>query len=154
MLAGVGPGAYAERHDTPDLTLDGAPRIVPMRVATEFWVEERDPDPRGMKVVGADGKVAGIVRDIWVDRSEPQVRYLELTVGAGEGRRALLPITMAVVDRRRGEVRVASILAEQFARVPALRNPDQITLLEEDRICAYYASGHLYAVPSRREALL
>ncbi|MBM4198205.1 MAG: photosynthetic reaction center subunit H, partial [Gammaproteobacteria bacterium] len=30
----------------------------------------------------------------------------------------------------------------------------QITKLEEDRICAYYASGHLYATPSRSESLI
>lgn len=155
MLAGVGPGSWADRTDEPDRTIDGAPRIVPMRVATDFWVEERDPDPRGMPVIGADGEVGGTVRDLWVDRSEPQLRYLELEVARGEpGRRVLLPITMARIDGRRKRVRVASILAEQFARVPTLRNADQVTLLEEDKISAYYASGHLYAVPSRAEALL
>jgi photosynthetic reaction center H subunit len=33
--------------------------------------------------------------------------------------------------------------------VPGLRNPEQVTLREEDRIAAYYASGHLYATPLR-----
>lgn len=158
MVDAVGPGSYTERADEPDLTIDGSPRIVPMRVATEFWVEPRDPDPRGMDVVAADGEVAGTVSDIWVDRSEPQIRYLEVEVagagGEGARRRVLLPITLAGIDARRRQVAVASIRAEQFARVPALRRDDQVTLLEEDRICAYYASGHLYAMPSRREALL
>jgi photosynthetic reaction center H subunit len=152
MRDGVGPGAYAARLDEPDRTLHGAPRIVPMRVATEFWIEDRDPDPRGMDVVGADGGVAGTVGDIWVDRSEPQVRYLEVAVTGGG--RALLPITLASVDGARRRVRVASIHAAHFAGVPALRQPDQVTLLEEDRICAYYASGHLYASPARQEPLL
>jgi photosynthetic reaction center H subunit len=155
MLSGVGPAAYADRAEAPDLTHTGAPRIVPMRVARDFFVEPRDPDPRGMPVVGADGAVGGTVCDIWVDRAEPQIRYLELEVASSAGaRRALLPISMARVDGRRGRVTVASILGEQFARVPALRSPDQITLREEDRICAYFASGHLFAVPSRREAVL
>lgn len=156
MLDGVGPGAYAERPDEPDRTVEGAARIVPMRVARDFWVEDRDPDPRGMDVIGADARVAGTVCDLWVDRSEPQIRYLEVTVpGAGTAaRNVLLPITMARVDARRRQVKVASILAGQFAQVPPLRNPDQVTLLEEDRICAYYASGHLYAEPSRKESLL
>jgi photosynthetic reaction center H subunit len=156
MVEGVGPGAYAERPDHPDLTLEGEPRIVPMRVARDFWVEERDPDPRGADVIGADGRVAGKVSDVWVDRSEPQVRYLEVNVAAdgATARSVLLPITMARVDARGGQVKVASILAEQFANVPALRQPDQVTLLEEDKICAFYASGHLYATPSRTEALL
>ncbi len=33
--------------------------------------------------------------------------------------------------------------------MPGLRNPDQVTLLEEDRISAYYGGGTLYAEPSR-----
>jgi len=154
MLAGVGPGAHADREDEPDRTLEGSPRIVPMRVAREFSVESRDPDPRGMEVVGADGETAGVVRDLWVDRSEPQLRYLEVEVGGGEGRRVLLPIGFAVIDGRSRRVRVASILAEQFARVPTIANADRVTRLEEDRICAYYGGGHLYAIPSRQEALL
>ena len=36
MRDGVGPAAYAERADTPDLTVDGAPKIVPLRVAPDF----------------------------------------------------------------------------------------------------------------------
>jgi photosynthetic reaction center H subunit len=56
MLAGVGPGSYALRADKPDLTHSGEPRIVPMSVAKHFSVAEKDPDPRGMTVVGADGE--------------------------------------------------------------------------------------------------
>jgi photosynthetic reaction center H subunit len=153
MLDGVGPAAYAERADTPDLTLEGQPKIVPLRVAGDFYVEPRDPDPRGMQVIGADGEVAGTVRDAWVDRSEFLFRFLEVEV-AGSGRNVLLPINFTRIDGRRREVKVQSILAKQFADVPAHRNPEQVTLLEEDRIAAYYASGHLYATPSRLGPLL
>jgi photosynthetic reaction center H subunit len=150
MLDAVGPAAYAHRANDPDLTIDGEPKIVPMRVAADFSVDEDDPDPRGMPVVGADGGVAGTVRDIWVDRSEALIRYLEVDVTLGaSGRRVLLPMTMARVDVRARRILVASILAEQFADAPHLTNVNQVTLHEEDRICAYYASGHLYAKPSR-----
>lgn len=157
MIDGIGPASYAQRDDLPDLTIDGSPRIVPVRVATEFSVEPRDPDPRGMQVLGFDGRVGGVVRDLWVDRSELMLRYLEIEVTTGDEaarRPVLLPITMARVDRSRGQVRVASILASQFVDVPPIRKDDRITRLEEDKICAYYAGGHLYAVPSRAEALL
>ncbi len=155
MRDGVGPASWAQRDHEPDLTLEGAPRIVPMRVAKDFWVEPRDPDPRGMKVIGSDGVVAGTVRDIWVDRSEPQARYLELELsGESESRPVLLPITLAVVLGRSGLVRVASILSSQFAGVPAIEDANRVTRLEEDRICAYYAGGYLYAEPSRQEPLV
>lgn len=155
MKDGVGPAAWAQRRDEPELTLDGLPLIQPMRVVTGTVVESRDPDPRGMEVVAADGRVAGTVVDAWVDRAEPQVRYLEVELGgAAGGRRVLLPITFARIDRDRGRVRVKSILAEQFADVPAVKNPDQVTKLEEDKITAYYAGGHLYATPGRLGPIL
>jgi photosynthetic reaction center H subunit len=148
MLDGVGPGSYARRSNKPDMTLEGHLRIVPMRVATEFTVESRDPDPRGMPVIGADHVQGGVVSDVWVDRSEPQIRYLEVMT-AGSGRHVLLPIGFARFDSWQKCVRVRSILAEQFNAVPDLANPDQITYLEEDRISAYYGGGTLYAEPSR-----
>ncbi len=48
MLDAIGPGAYALRADTPDLTVDGDDKIVPMRAAPSFFVANGDPDPRGM----------------------------------------------------------------------------------------------------------
>lgn len=154
MADGVGPASWAQRSDEPERTTHGQLRMVPMRVATDFSVEPRDPDPRGMTVLGADGQPGGTVVDIWVDRAEPQVRYLEVELAAGEGRTVLLPITLARVEARTGRVRVKSILGSQFVGVPGLRQPDQVTPLEEDRICAYYGGGHLYALPSRRESQL
>jgi photosynthetic reaction center H subunit len=38
-----------------------------------------------------------------------------------------------------------------FADVPGIAKPDQITLLEEEKIMAYYGGGTLYADPSRNE---
>jgi photosynthetic reaction center H subunit len=151
MADGVGPAAYAQRSDTPDLTFEGHVRIVPMRVATDFVVESRDPDPRGMAVIGGDGVQGGVVSDLWVDRSEPQIRYLEVAV-VGAGRNVLVPIGFARIERR--VVRVRSILGAQFAGVPAHASPDQVTLLEEDRISAYYGGGTLYATAARTEPYL
>jgi photosynthetic reaction center H subunit len=151
MLDAVGPASYAERSDTPEVMVNGEPLIVPLRVATGFSVAKEDSDPRGMDVVGADGKVAGKVSEIWVDRAEPQIRYLEVTLAslADAGRTVLLPITYARISKRRRRIDVVSILARHFAKVPGIANPDRVTLLEEDRITAYYAGGHLYAEPSR-----
>lgn len=153
MLDGVGPGAYADRADIPDVTYDGKLRIVPLRADTAYGVAHQDKDPRGMEVVGADGTVGGIVRDLWVDRSEAMFRYLELDVPVADGtRRVMLPINFTRIGAR--QVKVASILGHQFSSVPSLRNPDQITFLEEEKVMAYYGGGTLYATPSRKEPLL
>jgi photosynthetic reaction center H subunit len=147
----VGPAAYAEREEQPERTLDGHATIVPMRIAIDAFVAPEDPDPRGMLVIGADGKVAGTVTELWVDRSEPQIRYLEAEAG---GNRVLVPMTMARVNANRRHVKVESLLAHQIAEAPFVANPDQITKREEDRICGYFAGGHLYATPQRLGPIL
>jgi len=152
MLDGVGPAAYAQRADQPDLTVEGHDKIVPMRIAADFAIATEDPDVRGMSVIAADRKAAGIVHDVWVDRSEVVIRYLEIELTGGK--RVLLPWNFSRVDKRRGRILVKSILARQFADVPATKSADRITLLEEDRIVAYYGGGHLYATASRAEPWL
>jgi photosynthetic reaction center H subunit len=162
LLGGLGPAAWAERADITDKTNDGRNRLAPMRQATEFHVDGRDPDPRGMAVYGADGAIGGTVSDVWVDLSEHLIRYLEVDVGAGSGKAGeagstvsvLLPINFARIDRRRRRVDVTAICAGHFASVPQLRSPGEVTRREEDRICAYYGGGTLYATPERAEPLL
>jgi len=150
MLDCVGPGSYAQRADEVDLTYDNQVKILPLRLATEFYVCDGD-DPRGKPVVGADGEEGGTVVDLWVDRSEALLRYFEVET-SGARRRVLLPVPFANV--RRNQVEVKAILGGQFALVPALRNPEQVTLLEEDKIAGYYGGGLLFATPGRREPLI
>ncbi|MBV8915712.1 MAG: photosynthetic reaction center subunit H, partial [Acetobacteraceae bacterium] len=39
LLAGIGPGAYAQRADTPDVSFDDQqPKIVPLRAAPAFFL--------------------------------------------------------------------------------------------------------------------
>jgi photosynthetic reaction center H subunit len=152
MLDAVGPASYAQRSDTPDRMTSGAPRIVPLRADGSYHVEERDPNPIGMDVVGADGIKAGTVTDVWVDRAEALIRYLEVSVGA---RKVLLPINFAdSINPTKRMVKVSAILAKHFADVPGTKNPDQVTLLEEDKIVGYYGGGLLYATPQRAEPLV
>ena len=75
MLDGVGPGSYADREDIPELTMEDIPCIVPLRLAEGTYLEARDPDPRGMRVLGADSEVGGVVTDVWVDRAEALIRW-------------------------------------------------------------------------------
>ncbi len=157
LLAGVGPGAYAQRQRRPDVLLHGAAKIVPLRVASDFWVDKKDPDPRGFRVIGADGREAGVVSDLWIDRGEYMIRYIEVELAAAPGtaaRRVLAPMPMAVFNKARRSVRIDALLASQFASAPTLESPDQITFDEEERVAAYFGGGTLYATPQRSEPLL
>jgi photosynthetic reaction center H subunit len=159
MLAAVGPGSYAQRADIPDVTFEGHNRIVPLRSSPTYYLESHDPDPRGMKVIGCDRREAGTVTDVWLDRSDMIIRYLEVALsGAGKvsevSRRVLVPMTFSVVHGTRRIVEVDAITAAQFADVPAIKSADAVTFLEEDMICAYFGAGTLYATPARQEPLL
>lgn len=152
MLSGAGPAASALRSDKADRTFDDEARVVPLRIATDHSVDPESPDPITMEVVGADGVAGGVVSDIWIDRSETVIRYLEVTLPSGGA--VLLPMPLSQVDARLRRVWVQSVLGSQFAHAPRLANPDQVTLREEDQIAAYFASGHLFAEPSRMEPLI
>jgi photosynthetic reaction center H subunit len=160
MLAAVGPGSYVQRADVPERMVEtGEPTIVPLRVAHEFSIPKEDPDIRGFDVVGADNVVGGSVVDVWVDRSETILRYIELRVAGqgaskGAGRIVLVPMTFATISSSKKQVKVRAILGAQFADAPVLAQPDQITKLEEDRVCGYYGGGTLYATPQRLEPIL
>jgi photosynthetic reaction center H subunit len=157
LVDAVGPAAYADRADVPDRTFHGEDKIVPLRYAKGFYLEARDPDPRGLKVKACDGEIAGTIVEVWVDRSEPQVRYYEVQL-AGSGEIVLLPVTFVQWPgfgfSKTDHVLVKSITAVQFRNVPRTKSPMQITFLEEDQICAYYAGGHLYANAKRAEPYL
>ncbi len=155
LADGVGPAAYAERADVPDRLYSGEPRILPLRIMTEFHVAEQDPDPRGMKLLAGDREVVGSITDVWIDRAEYVIRYLEADItNAGAPRRVMIPMGFCRFEPSRRRVIVDAIFAEHFPGVPALANPDRITLLEEDKIMGYFGGGLLYAAPSRAEPII
>jgi len=153
LLAGVGAGAWSNRADVPDMMVSGHVKIVPLRVATDFSISPNDTDPRGLPVIGGDHQPGGKVVDIWLDQAEMLFRYLEVETPSPSGpRRVLLPIPFARIGS--SSVTVKSIFGSQFAGVPGLKNPNQVTFLEEDIISAYYGAGTLYADPQRGEPLI
>lgn len=153
MLAGVGPGSWAERSDKPDLTAHGDPRIVPLRTAEGFSIASGETDPRGLAVVGCDNAKAGTVKDVWVDRAEQLIRYYEVETASGT---VLLPNNFVVFQGTRGgkQLYVHAITSAQFADVPKTASAEQVTFLEEDKIAAYYGGGLLYALRNRQESVL
>ena len=152
MQSGVGAASYVMRAVSPELMSDGVPKLVPMRAAAGYGVATEDPDPRGMPVVDLRGKPAGRIVDLWVDRAEMLIRYLEAE--ADGGARILIPMALARVDGKRGKVRLASIMADQLATAPRIAGDTSVTLREEDRISGYFGGGHLYAYPGRTESRL
>lgn len=150
LIDGIGPAAWAERANVPDLDAEGHNRIVPIG-AMGWTTHAKDPDPRGMAVIGADGLSAGTVTDLWVDRSEHVIRYLEVDTGVAK---VLAPMTMAVVKGKLGRVMIDALDAAKFAAAPKPANPGQITRNEEERVVAYFGGGYLYNSARRQEPIL
>jgi photosynthetic reaction center H subunit len=149
LTSGVGPASIAQRADRPDLDMHGAPRIVPLRaIGHPVDVHANDVDPRGLPVYGLDGGKAGTVKELWMDKAESCLRYLEIDLAGGAGS-VLMPITMCNVTR--GGVMTDAITGAQIAGVPRTRSADQVTLLEEEKITAYYGAGYLWATPGRAD---
>ncbi len=149
LTSGMGPGAFAERAKLPDLDAEGRNRIVPIGMTEHIAVHGRDADPRGMTVTGADGAVAGTVSDIWVDRAEHVIRYLEVDTGSAK---VLAPMGMAKVGR--GGIAIDAINAADFAGAPVPAKAGEVTFYEEERIVAYFGAGYLYANAKRQEPIL
>ncbi len=150
LTSGVGPASWCERADRPDVDQFNRPRIVPARLDEHVFVAAGDADPRGLPIVGLDDVIAGTVKDIWVDRAESVLRYLEVDLTAGGT--VLVPMAMAEVSRRR--VFVDAVTGAQITAGPVIASPDQITLLEEEKVQAYYGAGYLWATPARSEPYL
>ncbi len=145
MADGVGPAAWAPRRDVPELDGHGHNKIMPMARAPAFAVTA-GRDPRGLPVQAGDNEVVGRISDMWVDAPEQLVRYLEIDLNSG-GRR-LVPMPMVKIWKDR--VRINSLSSDLFNGVPGTKSPIEVTLLEEDKISAYYAGGTLYAADKRQ----
>ncbi len=149
LVDGIGPAAWANRAKVPDLDVEGHARIVPLSSTGDYWLDRRDRDPRGMKVIAAGGDVAGTVSDVWIDKADRLIRYLSVDTGT---RTVLAPMTMAKIGK--GRVLIDAITAAQYADAPAIEGPTTITLYEEERVQAYFGGGYLYATAERQEPLL
>ena len=151
LLAGIGPGAYVLRRDTPFLLMDGSLQVAPMRNAEGFRPVEPEMDARGMEVFGSDNMPVGRIRDLWIDKGVKITRYLEIMMEAGESR--LMPVFYAMIDFKGRTIRIENMKAAQVADAPILRDSETVTAREEDQINGYFAGGYLYSVPLP-EALL
>lgn len=142
MRDGVGPASWAPRRDVPELDGHGNPKIKPMAENDSFFVSA-GRDPRGLRVVCRDDQVVGTVTDMWIDEAEQMVRYVEFEIedGHGMGTR-LAPITMVRIKDR--YVDITSLDSDQIDGIPAIKGGGEVTLLEEEKIMAWFAGGLLY----------
>ena len=156
MLDGVGPAAYANRADVPDHSYeDGLPILVPLRSAADYYLAYEDTDPRGFAVIGNDGRIAGEITDVWIDRAEYIIRYFEVGLAPELGGGiVLLPTGFAKIKAKQGLIQCNFISAAYFAHVPVLKSPDTVTRLEEDKIMGFYGGGQLYGKAGRMEPIL
>ncbi|MFZ9200320.1 MAG: photosynthetic reaction center subunit H [Paracoccaceae bacterium] len=145
MKDGVGPASWAPRRDVPELDGHGHNKIVPMASAAAFAVSA-GRDPRGLPVQAGDLEVVGSISDMWVDAPEQLVRYLEITLNSGS--KKLVPVPMVKIQSDR--VRINSLSSDLFEGVPATKSQTEVTLLEEEKISAYYAGGTMYAAAKRK----
>lgn len=152
LADGVGPASYAKRSNTPDLDMEGRLRIVPMSADADYSIASRDPDPRGMAVVAADGKVVGPVTEVWVDRAERMIRYIEVDLAGA--RTVLVPFNFAKLNRGKRTFTVDMLGSSLFGGAPHIATPGTITRLEEERLMAYFGGGALYGMPGRTEPLI
>lgn len=150
MLDGVGPAAWANRRDVPELDGKGHAKIVPLSAAANFHVTA-GRDPRGKPVQAGDYAVIGRISDMWIDEPEQLVRYLEVELDGDLGTR-LIPLPLARIKSDR--VVVHSLHGRHFAQVPTTKSHNQVTLLEEEKICAFYCGGKLYASAERQAPFL
>ena len=170
LVDGLGAAAWADRADTPDLNSEGEPRLRPLSMLGDAWrIAPFDTNPVGLDVRALDKVVVGQVTDVLVDQMEFLPRYYQVTLTSG--RQVLVPMMLCklkkkrkassdgsiydrMVIRREKELHVVSINSDQFERVPVTASADQVTLLEEDKVQAYFGGGHVYASRRRTEPLI
>ena len=145
MKDGVGPAAWAPRRDLPELDGHGHNKIMPMSKAAGFAISA-GRDPRGLPVQAGDLEVVGTISDMWVDAPEQLVRYLEITLNSGKVKLVPMPMVKVQADR----VRINALSSDLFDGVPATKSKTAVTMLEEEKISAYYAGGTLYAADKRK----
>ncbi|MGB0497141.1 MAG: photosynthetic reaction center subunit H [Rubricella sp.] len=142
LADGVGPASWASRDDTPEIDAHGHAKIQPMAKLDEFFVAKGQRDPRGADVIGADGRVAGTVKDMWIDVPEQMIRYYEIDLGDAGSR--LVPKDLSKL--KRDGLHIVSLPSTMMADVPTTKAPDVVTKLEEEKISAYWCGGKLYSM--------
>lgn len=98
--------------------------VVPIDSVKDFKIADGNPDVRGWEVLASDGQTIGTVKNLLVDTRVMKVRYLEMATAAGQGggRRVLIPIGYARLDRGSDRVLVDELRSTDVAGLPSYGN--------------------------------
>lgn len=99
------------------------PRLARLDELDDYKVADGDPDIRGWKATGNDGRAFGSVHDLIVDLSAMKVRYMDVEVdreaaGIEADHHVLIPIGCARLDDTGDRVIVDTLTARDVARIP------------------------------------
>lgn len=91
---------------------------------SDFDVAEGDIDPRGWKVISADGREVGEIEELIGDTNTRKVRYLECDLdedelGLDRERNALIPVGFARLEESEKKVFLEGISADEVIGMPA-----------------------------------
>ena len=117
LLAAYGAALLREPDAPPEMPPVGD--VVPLSSMPELQVAAGEADPRGWTVRGRDDEPLGEVVELLVDTTLMKVRHLVCRVDGAEGRRVLLPIGYARLDRDRQAVCIPRLSATHLAELPA-----------------------------------
>ena len=103
---------------------DAMGRVVPLDELDDFKVASGDPDIRGWKVKGSDGRTIGKVDNLLIDTAAMKVRYLDVDVDddlldTDDDRHVLIPVGYARLDRDDDDIYVDAIESTVIAGLPA-----------------------------------
>lgn len=100
------------------------PRLQRLHDLEDFRVAKGDPDPRGWKVVAADGVAIGEVTELIVDTGSMEARYLDCDVEERKlelepiDRHVLIPVEHARIDRDHKSVIVDGLPSHRVSDYP------------------------------------
>jgi hypothetical protein len=124
------------RNDDVRATGAALAQIAPLKELKDYKVASDDPDVRGWKVLGRDGRKIGDVHDLLVDTQAMRVRYLDVELDSDlmgslpqvpgmahtgalmEHRHVLVPIGTARLDDSHDDVYIESLDSGDVAVLP------------------------------------
>lgn len=137
---------------------DETPRVAALSDLDDFEVADGYPDPRGWRVLTADGTEVGKVHDLIVDTGTMRTRYLDVKLDhdklATAGTRrdddwdALIPVGSAQLAENDDEVMLPSLSTTQLAALPVFEH-GEITRDYENSVLAGVGGAAATAAANR-----